>query len=310
METTEEAGEDITIEDAIRMLEEGDEKPVEQEAPKKETKAPEPAKEEPKKKDPMSSRFAALSRKEKEIQEERKRIESERQAFESERKEYQEKLSSASKAQDLLKMAKDDPLGFIRETGVSFEKLADAMLNDDGTLKTQSELSRVKAEVQEQIEALKKEREEDKKSAQKQEEERKLREQEQYIVQQVEQYKAHTNKVIQENPETYELILANNAQDSVWSVIESYFYETGEILEPQAAAEQVEEYLLQQAQKLLTTKKLASPKGAVRDKSIGVRETKKPSKTLTNDATALSLSDEEIDSLSADEALQRAFSML
>jgi hypothetical protein len=310
------AAEEVTtegneIEEALKLLAD-DEIPEELKEPEKEKPKEEPKKEPEKKEDDkLSKRFAALSRKEKEIQEERKKIEEERRAFESERKEIQGKLTEATKAQDILRIAQEDPISFLRETGISFDKLADAMLNDDGTLKTQSELAKVKKEMDEKIEALRKEREDEKKTAQTQQEEKELREKEYYIAQQIENFRQGMNQTIESKPDDYELILANQAQDSVWSVIENFFYETGEILQPEVAAEYVEKQLLEQAQKLLSTKKLATgSKVAVRDKIKDVQDKPRPSRTLTNGSAIAATIDEDTDSLDDGEAFRRALSLL
>jgi len=116
------------------------------------------------------------------------------------------------------------------------------------------------------------------------------------------------NTTIEKNPDAYELIIAQEAQSKVWDVIEAFFWETKEILDPDVAAEHVEKHLHAQAEKLLGTKKFsATSKAAVRDKQSDARDTPRPSRTLTN-ANAVPAAD--LRNLSEKEQFALAVSML
>ena len=52
----------------------------------------------------------------------------------------------------------------------------------------------------------------------------------------------------------YELIQANEANDIIYDVIEEHYNETGRILDIEEAAEAVESYLEEEAEKLLKSR--------------------------------------------------------
>ena len=63
---------------------------------------------------------------------------------------------------------------------------------------------------------------------------------------------------VNSKPEQFELIQANEAKDVVYDVIEEHYNETGKILDIEEAAQAVESYLEEEAEKLLSLGKLRS----------------------------------------------------
>lgn len=244
---------------------------------------------EPKQEEKFASKFAALSRKEKALLEREKSI--------------KEQSSKFEKFGSLLETAKENPLALLEEAGLTFDDLANYVLS-------QGKEKDPASEVMKRLEALESQRAEDQKRA----EQKELDRQKAYVEKAITEYRKDLDGYIAANPDDYELILANNAQDDVWEVVEEYFYETGEILAPEQAAKQVEDYLVAEAEKLLKSKKLASrfsPKEATPDaqKANSNGQGNSPKITLTNSQT-LPAGEKPSGPLSKEERMKRALEKL
>lgn len=265
-------------------------KPTAPEAPQKapEAKEPEaPQKTEPEKKDePLSVRFAALAKKEKLL------LEKERQL-----KEMENKFKPMEYTREGVKKS---PKTALESLGLSFEEFTQAYLNElDGkpTVTTEDKIEELYKKLADK-ERLEKEREE---QAKKQQEE-----------QAITQFKENIKGLVQKDTDKYEMINLYEAFDEVYDTIEAYFNETGEMLDVERAAQEVENHLFEEAQKIKRAKKL----GFQEKQEAPQKPQAQPSSmsaTLTNKLTPTSVSNESTQPqrlLSNEESLARAAAML
>lgn len=231
------------------------------------------AKEDPK----FASRFAVMARKEKQLRE-RERAADEKQSL----------VDRYLKLEDLKKT---NPAKWIKEHNLTFEQITHALLNGDEAEKEPT--------VEEQISELKRLMQEKDDLALKQKKEAEQR----YIDEQIALYRKSIHEFVTANPDDYELIIANDAEDSVWDLVEEYYTSTqiidektgqikkeGIVLPVETAAKHVEDYFYEQSQKLLGLKKL-KPKvsepavAAIKESTPAqaIKESTAPSSmTLTN----------------------------
>lgn len=262
--------------------------------------------------DKMGSKFAALSRKEREIQaknqevkaelsklsqekakvtaeleSERAKLKSEAEAFANERKEYQE-------FQALKKM---NPLKAIEALGFTYQQLTDIVLNDSKPTpemlyermqqETEAKLNAYKKEVEERESARAKKAEEEARKAL--EDEQKAAEQEKLEV--LNNFRGEIRDFIQDNSDDYELINLNEASEIVYSVVDKHFEDTGKVMSIKEASDITEQWLAQQVQRNLATKKFQakvsspSPKESKEVKSEKAAANSEP-KTITNNMTS------------------------
>lgn len=221
-----------------------------QEQPKEEPKA------ESKQDDRLASKFAALSRKDKELRKKELALQQQTKAMEAKIKEFEEKMKSFSSIEEQLKA---DPLAWLEQKGLSYKDLTEKyVLKPDPTPeeKQNSIIERLNQKIDALENSLKQRDEDSKKSA----EEAKAR--------QIEQAKANYIKdltdFVNKGGDNYDLIRKNDAVQLVYDVIEEHYNHTleengeGEILDMERAANEVENYLLDEAKKLIESNKLKS----------------------------------------------------
>lgn len=228
------------------------------------TPEPEKEKEDPK----FARRFAALSRQEKQIIAKQKEVDEKAKEIESVKAE-------AERAKQILQLAKENPVLFLQETGLNYQELTELILANE-----KSPEDKKFDELKKEIEELKHAEEKKAKLA----EEAETKAQIERVTKAIENYKVECKKTVQENPDKYELILAQGREDEVFDIVERYFIDTETVLDFDIAADYLEQLLLEEAQKLVKTKKLASATKteAIRDTSKDARDIPKPSPTLTN----------------------------
>lgn len=244
-----------------------------QEAPKQEAPKEQP-KEEPKPKEDMTAaKFAALSRKEKQAREERKKAE-------MLAKEAEEKLSK-------LKQLESDPLSVLESLGITYDKLTNMQLDRlEGKQPEKDPAKEIENKIDAKIAELKQEQ---------------LHKEEEGIIN---GFKEHINEFLDDNKDNYQLISTYGNTQDVYDVIDLHFAKTGKILEVKEAADLVENYLEEQAMKLVQTAKLKAKLGLKDTSAASTRPVngsgENNSVTLTNSqATAVpttantELSDEE-----------------
>lgn len=204
----------------------------------------------------MSKAYATLKEKEAALAE-RERIIAERE---------QKSAIESIKPEDL----KNTPSKVLEKLGMSFEELAQAVIKEGQA----PGLEDIVVEMGKKIDNLEKTQEEKDKA----EEEKVEKERQNYIDRAVENYKVELGKHIESQPETYELIIANEAQGLVFDTVEAYYLKNQKICSMEDACKATENFLLERAKKLLGLKKLA----------VKVEEKKPVSQTLTNGDSSFS----------------------
>jgi hypothetical protein len=207
--------------------------------------------------DLFTSRFAALSKREKKIIEERAKF-----------KEVEGKF----KELEAIKEGKD-PLKALEYHGYSLDDVIAHALGEDN----KPEVDPVE-QMKQEFEAYKKSQED------KVEEERKAREEQNQnsIDEAINNHKQAIDSHISQNADKYELINNQSEQELVWEVTEAYFNEHGEVLSVEDASNKVEKYLEDQVRDMLKLNKFNNLKSEqMQDNILG----KKESPTLTSDHT-------------------------
>ena len=197
--------------------------------------------------DDFSRKFAALSRKEKELRareaEYDKRIADLEEKFRPQEPEKQPELPIEYRL-------KQNPLKALEEMGLSYDKLTELALND-GKLTPDMQMKLMREELESDYKSKYKELEDRMLEKEKSDEQRRYDEIEMGFKNEIESF-------VRSNNDKFELIEANEANDVVYEVIEEHYNETGKILDIQEAAEAVESYLEEEAEKLLRLGKVRS----------------------------------------------------
>jgi hypothetical protein len=159
------------------------------------------------------------------------------------------------------------PSEFLKKHGMTFEEFAKAVINegnepsaDDRVAKVEEKLSKI---------------EQDKLDKEKADAEAKEKGEQDYINKVTSDYKAALKVEIAAKPDDYELIIANDAHDLVYEVVEAFWFKNQKILDLHEACTQVENYLLEKAKKIMSVKKLAAKEEGKKPEASGIR-------TLTN----------------------------
>ena len=197
--------------------------------------------------DDFSRKFAALSRREKEIR--------------AKEAEYDQRIAdlehqfSAKEPQKEPEIPFDvqlrqNPLKALESVGLSYDKLTELALND-GKLTPEMQMKLMREEL-----------ETDYKSKFEDLENRLVKKEQSLEEQRYEDTKTgfqhEIESFVNSKGEEYELIRANEANDVVYDVIEEHYNETGKILDIEEAAEAVESYLEEETSKLLKLGKVRS----------------------------------------------------
>lgn len=240
--------------------------------------------------DRHASRFAALAKREKAIVAEEARIKALAE-------EVHGKASKYQTWEQVLSKAKENPVEVLKAANISYDELTRFILNDNKP-DPDRKLEELNKRIEEVNETIKKKDEEL--------ERKELEANKKYVDQVIESYRGEVDAHISGNPEEYELIVANNSQHEVFSLIELWFEKTGEVLSPEKAAKMVEEQLLEETKKILGLKKLQpliKPEEPQKPAPTFARE--KP-KTLTNNMTAESSGKDNNKALTREERLEKA----
>lgn len=239
-----------------------------------------------KKEEPLSVRFAALAKREKML------LEKERQLKELETK-YKPMEFTRESVKKQAKTALDS-------LGLTLEEFTQAYLNELDGKPTET--------TEDKVEALYKKLAEKERLEKEREEQAKKQQEEQAILQFKENIKSHVSKDL----DKYEMINLYEAFDEIYDTIEAYYNETGEMLDVDRAAQEVENQLFEEAQKIKKAKKLGFTEAP--------KEPQKPapqgaglSATLTNKLTPTSVQSETAQPgrlLSHEESIARAAALL
>jgi len=251
---------------------------------------------EPEKSDDFSRKFAALSRREKEIR-------AKEAEYDKRIAELEERLGSFGKKPEpepelpIEYRLKKDPLRALEDMGLSYDKLTELALND-GKLTPEMQMRLMREELEGDYKKKFEELENRLLEKERSDEQRRYDDIQRGFQNEIEDF-------VESNPDRYELIQANEANDIIYDVIEEHYNDTGRILDIEEAAEAVESYLEEEAEKLLSLGKLRSKFGIEND--FEQEESPRQSQvTLSNamsaqanERVAKKLSDEESKALAA-----------
>jgi len=198
----------------------------------------------------FASKFAALSRKE--------RASKQREAeLEAREKEIEAKLEGFQTVDQLKRDILTNPLKWLQDNDMSFEKLTDMQLND-GNPTADMKISRMEAELTEKfnkkISELEEYYEKDKTEAAEAKHERVIND----YLEDLTEY-VNTSE-LEDGSKNYEFIIANDAVDLVYEVVEAHHDAHGVILSNEEAADLVENHLYEEAKKLSALKKMQPKK--------------------------------------------------
>lgn len=204
----------------------------------------------------FSVKFAALSRKEKQIKQREKEL-ADRERKLQELQEASNKPVEVQKEEEPFDLSiRKNTLETLAKYGITQDDLVNIMLNNGKMtpeMELQYKIENYNRQAQKKIEELEAKLSKQEEEAQRKREELAKQEEEQAII----NFKDKIKNFVGSNKEAYELIEAEEADDLVFDVIENHYAETGEILDIKIAADEVENLLLEQARKKLKLKKLS-----------------------------------------------------
>lgn len=267
----------------------GEAEEEEEEAATAEGEAPAAAEEE-ERPDPDARRFAALATREHELV----RRGAELKEKEAKVHDWEKKRAAA----------KQNPLAALQELGVTYEQLTDFVVHQKpGAELQQSAVHDELKQLKDRQEAFERQQAE--------------RERQSYV----DGFKGRVATALAKDLDAYELIHAKGEQEMVFEVIQGHAQRTGQMLggsEEEAirlAAEQVEDFLLEDAKRVLTTKKLGAsispvaPKRAVPGPRANGPKPAAP-RTLTNRHSAVVPSQKSPDDMTESERMAAATSLV
>ncbi len=228
--------------------------------------------------DMFAKRFAALSRREKQLLEEKNKA-----------KEVESKWSEieAAKKAGVMKL--------LEYHGLSIDDVINEALGEENKPEVDP-VDKIRQEFEEYKQA-----QEDKLA----EEQRKIEEENQNSIQKaIDNHKQAISSHISQNLDKYELINSQGEQELVWEVTEAHFDEYGEVLDIEQAADKVEEYLENKVKELLKLKKF-SDREPVQDKDLGKKESPTLNSRYSNSEVPVTEK-----TLTREESLKQAASLL
>lgn len=250
----------------------------------------------------FSSKFAALSKKERLYQINQRNFKAQREQFEKDRAAY-----AAEKAQWDTEW-KENPLDAIKRRGVTYEDLTKAALND-GKFDPATEVKSVRDEIAQ----LKKDNEEKDRLAQ----EAAKTGAEQAEAQAVSDFKVNIGAHVDANKEKFELVAHFEAQELVFDTIEQHFTRTKDagtpkVLSIEEACALTEAYLESEIERTATSSKKFQAKWGAKVKEEPKVPVKPPGTvTLSNSLTPSSPAAPSMTSKSVnDDRLKRAMAAL
>jgi hypothetical protein len=235
-------------------------------APKAEEALKNPAQEAQKEENDYSSKFAALSRREKQL------VERERKLKEIESK-YKDKDSNYQSWEERKTKFKENPDSMFDEIGMSFDELINRKLGiTEETPKelTQDEIyKKMQSDIMSEIEGREQKKREETEKLQ-------LEAQEAENAQTISTFKSEIESSVKSQSDKYELINYQGNYDLVFDVVQQYYAEHDEILDIDTAAEHVEQYLeslVEGATKLKKFQSKFAPKAEPSQRQERVQET-------------------------------------
>jgi len=252
-------------------------------APADETPAPAAAPPEVKapEKDQFSEKFNLLAKKERMIARERMRIAQEKKETEEKFKKYQGYEESKAKA-------KQNPLDFLKEAGLSYDELTQYLLNGGKP----TEIDEIKS-VRSELEEFKRQQAEEKK----QQQEFLQKQQQQQHEQAISGFKTDIAEFIEANKDKYELIASRDGAEDIFNAVNDAFIlnmtewqKNGKqgpppkVMEIEEAAQVIEEFYEEEVKRLTSTNKWKTKYGQPQMEP-SPKAKPSPTPTLTNQMT-------------------------
>ena len=236
----------------------------------------------PKEDEAFSRKFAALTKREKELQ---KRDE-----------ELKARNSGYASVDDYKKLAKTDVNKWLEESGVTFDEITEYYLN--GAESKDPKISEVEGKLAD-LEKRLKDKEENAAEIERQAA--------------VAGFKAKQKEFILTKAADYELIAATDSYELVYDVTKQYYDKHNKVLAHEEAAKMVEDYLEKEVEKVLKASKIRNKFAAQADVKTETSTKTEPAKdtikTLNNSMTSAA-NPTTSKRLSRDESLERAASLL
>ena len=254
---------------------------------------------EPEKSDDFSRKFAALSRREKEIR-------AKEAEYDKRIAELEERLGSFGKKPEpepelpIEYRLKKDPLRALEDMGLSYDKLTELALND-GKLTPEMQMRLMREELEGDYKKKFEELENRLIEKEKNDEQRRYDDIQRGFQNEIEDF-------VESNADKYELIQANEANDIIYDVIEEHYNDTGRILDIEEAAEAVENYLEEEAEKIFRLGKFRSKFGIEND--FEQEESPRQSQVTLSNAMSAQANERVGRKLSDDESKALAAKML
>lgn len=217
-----------------------------------------PAVEQPKD-DKFAAKFAALSKKEKQLRAQEKAMQTRIKEMEDRFKAQEEALKPYMSLKDAASADPSALLDNLRSMGLDEKKIVEKYILKQEPTPEEKQISMIQ-DLQKEINALKA----DRLKEVEQSKEREVATKKQNEVTLRKNYLSHLGSFVEKNANEYELIRANDAVDLIYDVMEEKYNTTlsadgtGVVLTEKEAADLVENYLYEQAKKLIETNKIKS----------------------------------------------------
>lgn len=258
--------------------------------------------------DKMSSRFAALARKQKALEIERKNFQAERlkvvePAADPEYVKWKEEQAKA-------KAIKKSPIEVLMEAGYSYEDATNFVMND-GKITPELKVKEVESKLETYIREQK-EREE----AKELEESNSVKEAE---TKAIEGLKAQISEFVTENKEKYEMINLymepNESSEQIYQLIDAHYEETKaegtpKILSKDEAADMLEAHLEELAEKSLSTNKFKNKNKPAEEKPLSLVQAFTAKTLSSTQGAAPATPSARPPAKSEEERMQRALALL
>ena len=248
--------------------------------------------------DDFAKKFAALSRREKDIRTREQEYEARLAELNAKTDALLQKEEQPSEQKEELPLEyriRRNPLKVLEEMGFGYDKLTELALND-GKLPPEMQMKLMKEELESDYKTKFEQLEEKLKA-------KEVQEQEAQLNTVVENFKKEITDLVSSDTEKYELINASDSQELVFDIISQHYEETNRILPIEEAAQAVEDHLLEEFKKYSDLKKLSSGTEAKEPEAL------RQSPTLSNDLSAQSVNSTD-KKLSPEESKARAAAML
>lgn len=237
---------------------------------------------EQKKDDSLSSQYSALVRKEKALRAKAMQQEQAWKTREAElakkQAEYEAKIKEYESGYISKQKLRENTLEALAEAETSYEKLTQDLISNSTPIdprvtsyiqKLEAKLAKLEESTQQTQKAYTEQQEQSYKAA-------------------VRQIKLDATELVKANPDDYEGILKTNSISDVVELIEKTFQEDGRVMSVEEAAQEVENYLIDEADRLSQLKKVQARRQQVQQSLVKQSQPQvkqsQPMKTLTNAA--------------------------